>query len=248
MDGSEILWLGQPGCHNTQVVGGKVANLSQLAADYRVPPGFALTTAAFEEAMRSGIGCAVRIGGPFPSGAARTAERRLPEARRSLPDPRAQRRRALLCHRRGQQTVPQPGLHLCSRGHRPQQHGHVHPPAVSASPAGCQRWSVGAGNRTRAERFVGVDDTLVAPRRIPDRQVRAENTDGGGAGHADGRDDTDSAGGGRGHAPDPGGRTYPRRHRTRSRDPRPPEDVGGVGQQRRGRRRVGALFDQPLLG
>ena len=68
MDGSEILWLGQPGCYNTQVVGGKVANLSQLAADYRVPPGFALTTAAFGEPMRSGAvsDAPSASAGPFP--------------------------------------------------------------------------------------------------------------------------------------------------------------------------------------
>jgi len=32
------------------MVGGKAANLSRLAADYRVPPGFCLTAAAFQEA------------------------------------------------------------------------------------------------------------------------------------------------------------------------------------------------------
>ncbi len=50
----EIVWLGQPDCHDIATVGGKVANLSRLAANHRVPPGFALTTAAFEEAMRTG--------------------------------------------------------------------------------------------------------------------------------------------------------------------------------------------------
>ena len=30
------------------MVGGKVASLSRLAQDYRVPPGFCLTTAAFD--------------------------------------------------------------------------------------------------------------------------------------------------------------------------------------------------------
>ena len=69
VDGPEILWLGQPGCHDPQVVGGKAANLSRLAADYRVPPGFALTTAAFEEAMRSGAiaDAPSASAGPFPS-------------------------------------------------------------------------------------------------------------------------------------------------------------------------------------
>ena len=52
----EILWLGEPGCHDPALVGGKVANLSRLAADHRVPPGFVLTTAAFDQAIgRGGI-------------------------------------------------------------------------------------------------------------------------------------------------------------------------------------------------
>ena len=50
----EILWLGEPECHNPAAVGGKAANLSRLAADHRVPPGFALTAAAFEQAVGSG--------------------------------------------------------------------------------------------------------------------------------------------------------------------------------------------------
>lgn len=42
----DLLWLGHPSCHEVATVGGKVASLSRLAADYRVPPGFCLTTAA----------------------------------------------------------------------------------------------------------------------------------------------------------------------------------------------------------
>ena len=42
-----IVWLEQAICQELQRVGGKVANLSRLAADYRVPPGFCLTTAAY---------------------------------------------------------------------------------------------------------------------------------------------------------------------------------------------------------
>src|SRR5690348_16357256 len=38
-----IVWLGEAACHNRAVVGGKAAYLSQLAAEYRVPPGFCLT-------------------------------------------------------------------------------------------------------------------------------------------------------------------------------------------------------------
>ncbi|HEX5506475.1 MAG TPA: PEP/pyruvate-binding domain-containing protein, partial [Thermomicrobiales bacterium] len=38
----DIRWLGEPGCHDPAVVGGKAAQLSRLAADYPVPPGFCL--------------------------------------------------------------------------------------------------------------------------------------------------------------------------------------------------------------
>ena len=44
----EILWLGEPACHDRAAVGGKAANLSRLAAAYRVPPGFCLTATASE--------------------------------------------------------------------------------------------------------------------------------------------------------------------------------------------------------
>src|SRR5690554_6084249 len=44
----EIVWLGEPSAMDRSLVGGKVAPLSRLAAQYRVPPGFALTTRAFE--------------------------------------------------------------------------------------------------------------------------------------------------------------------------------------------------------
>jgi phosphoenolpyruvate synthase/pyruvate phosphate dikinase len=44
----DVLWLGQPLCHDLSMVGGKVASLSLLAADYRVPLGFCLTTVAFD--------------------------------------------------------------------------------------------------------------------------------------------------------------------------------------------------------
>lgn len=42
-----ILWLGDSDCHDVAVVGGKVANLSRLAAEYKVPPGFCLSTDAY---------------------------------------------------------------------------------------------------------------------------------------------------------------------------------------------------------
>ena len=38
-----ILWLGDEDCHEVKRVGGKAANLSKLAAEYRVPPGFCIT-------------------------------------------------------------------------------------------------------------------------------------------------------------------------------------------------------------
>src|SRR5215470_17110585 len=47
-----ILWLGEPACNDPLVVGGKAASLSRLAERYPVPPGFALTTALFDRALR----------------------------------------------------------------------------------------------------------------------------------------------------------------------------------------------------
>jgi pyruvate,water dikinase len=44
-----IIWLDDSGCQEVSRVGGKVANLSRLAAEYQVPPGFCLTTKAFRE-------------------------------------------------------------------------------------------------------------------------------------------------------------------------------------------------------
>jgi phosphoenolpyruvate synthase/pyruvate phosphate dikinase len=51
---TDLIWLGQPGADDHTLVGGKAANLSLLAADYPVPPGFCLTTSAFERARRPG--------------------------------------------------------------------------------------------------------------------------------------------------------------------------------------------------
>ncbi len=50
----EILWLGQPECHDIEVVGGKIAHLSRLDSIHRVPPGFCLTAAAFEHGVTAG--------------------------------------------------------------------------------------------------------------------------------------------------------------------------------------------------
>lgn len=44
----EFPWLGESGAHDPRSVGGKAANLSLLAAEYRVPPGFCIPPAAFD--------------------------------------------------------------------------------------------------------------------------------------------------------------------------------------------------------
>ena len=45
-----IVWLGEHSAHESSSVGGKAASLSRLAAGYRVPPGFVLTSRALNEA------------------------------------------------------------------------------------------------------------------------------------------------------------------------------------------------------
>ncbi|MBI4318487.1 MAG: PEP/pyruvate-binding domain-containing protein [Chloroflexi bacterium] len=50
-----ILWLGHPLCHERSLVGGKAANLSRLAEAYRVPPGFCLTTQAYDLAVAHSV-------------------------------------------------------------------------------------------------------------------------------------------------------------------------------------------------
>jgi pyruvate,water dikinase len=44
----ELVWLGDVAAHDSRLTGGKAAALSRLAAAFRVPPGFVLTTTAFE--------------------------------------------------------------------------------------------------------------------------------------------------------------------------------------------------------
>ena len=60
----EILWLGDPACMDARLVGGKAANLSRLAAEYRVPPGFCLSAVAYDrvesERLRAGEAAAGR--------------------------------------------------------------------------------------------------------------------------------------------------------------------------------------------
>ena len=43
-----MLWLGEMECHDPFLVGGKAASLSRLAEHHPVPPGFVVTTRAFE--------------------------------------------------------------------------------------------------------------------------------------------------------------------------------------------------------
>jgi phosphohistidine swiveling domain-containing protein len=50
----EIVWLGDPACHAPALVGGKAANLSRIAGDYLVPPGFSLTVDFFDHAESKG--------------------------------------------------------------------------------------------------------------------------------------------------------------------------------------------------
>jgi pyruvate,water dikinase len=45
----DLRWLGHAACDDVSMVGGKVASLSRLAAAYRVPPGFCLTTAVLDQ-------------------------------------------------------------------------------------------------------------------------------------------------------------------------------------------------------
>jgi pyruvate,water dikinase len=49
-----LLWLGHPEASDPALVGGKAASLSRLTTEHPVPPGFCLTTAAFEAAWAPG--------------------------------------------------------------------------------------------------------------------------------------------------------------------------------------------------
>ncbi len=51
----DIVWLGEPACHDRAVVGGKAAHLSALAAGHRVPPGFCVTVEALHRALAGGL-------------------------------------------------------------------------------------------------------------------------------------------------------------------------------------------------
>jgi len=51
---TNILWLGEPACHDRMVAGGKAANLSRLTATHRVPLGFCLAAPVFDRARTDG--------------------------------------------------------------------------------------------------------------------------------------------------------------------------------------------------
>jgi len=48
---THVLWLGRSDCHDAGKVGGKAANLSRLAADFNVPPGFCLVREVQSQVM-----------------------------------------------------------------------------------------------------------------------------------------------------------------------------------------------------
>src|SRR5258708_3882996 len=50
-----VLWLGETGCDDSATVGGKVANLSRLAAAYPVPDGFCVPVTAFGDCASSAL-------------------------------------------------------------------------------------------------------------------------------------------------------------------------------------------------
>lgn len=47
----DIVWLGDPACHDVRLTGAKAAHLSRLAAVQRVPPGFSITSDALSTAV-----------------------------------------------------------------------------------------------------------------------------------------------------------------------------------------------------
>lgn len=49
-----VLWLGDEDCHEIQRVGGKAVNLSRLAAGYRVPVGFCITSDLYLQWLNEG--------------------------------------------------------------------------------------------------------------------------------------------------------------------------------------------------
>lgn len=82
-----VVWLGDISSQDARIVGPKAAQLSMLAADYQVPPGFCLTADAYRQAVPSGnmfaelrtdveeayIQLSVRSGVPAPRVAVRSS-------------------------------------------------------------------------------------------------------------------------------------------------------------------------------
>jgi pyruvate,water dikinase len=81
-----LYWLGEPGADDPAAVGGKAANLSRLAAAYRVPPGFCLSAAAHARRIAGAAGAAA-----IPEDVAAAAAAAYAElgARRGAADPGA---------------------------------------------------------------------------------------------------------------------------------------------------------------
>jgi pyruvate,water dikinase len=48
MNQIDILWTGDPSCHDVLMVGAKAANLSQRMEKYTIPPGFSVTSSFFK--------------------------------------------------------------------------------------------------------------------------------------------------------------------------------------------------------
>jgi pyruvate,water dikinase len=51
----DLVWLDEPACQDHALVGGKAAQLSSMAASHHVPPGFCLTTRAFDHVLAGGL-------------------------------------------------------------------------------------------------------------------------------------------------------------------------------------------------
>ena len=62
-----IVWLDEQACADGRLTGGKAAGLSRLGTICRIPPGFCLTTAAFEQALAAGL--IPELSAPEPAGA-----------------------------------------------------------------------------------------------------------------------------------------------------------------------------------
>ena len=80
-----VLWLGDPSASDLSLVGGKVANLSRLAAAHSVPPGFCISTAAYDSGagLQPGSPLRTEVALAYRDLAARTAITDPPVAVRS---------------------------------------------------------------------------------------------------------------------------------------------------------------------